>query len=160
MTSSHSVLARIAGITIGVSLAAAGLAACSYGKANPSASSTSSVTSKPEPKPTFVASGTASDNIAFVRALVIRAIKKAGLNVSSLAVARQLAHDGFDPKGIQYTSNSTAAGLKPDSVVVAAQIKGQCLIAQYGAGIGGVQIDVAPVLKSGGCLLGRSIQHL
>ena len=116
--------------------------------------------STPEPAPTFSPEGTASDNIAFVRALVLRAVKKGGLNTSSLAIAQQLAHDGFDPAGIEYTTNTTAAGLKPDSVVVAAQMKGQCLIAQYGAGIGGVQVDIAPVLKSGGCLLGRSIEHL
>ena len=160
MTLTHSTLSRIAGITLGVSLAAVGLVACSSGQVNPAASSTSSASSTPEPEPTFVASGTANDNVAFVRALVLRATKKAGLNASSLAIAQQLARDGFDPKGIQFTDNSTAAGLKPDSVVVAAEMKGQCLITQYGAGIGGVQIDVAPVLKSGGCLLGRSIQHL
>lgn len=160
MTLSHNVLVRFAGVTLGVSLAAVGLVACSTGTANPTVSGSTSAGNTPEPVPTFAASGTASDNIAFVRALVLRATKKGGLNTSSFAIAQQLARDGFDPKGIQYTDNSTAAGLKPDSVIVAAEIKGQCLIAQYGAGIGGVQIDVAPVLKSGGCLLGRSIQHL
>jgi hypothetical protein len=149
---------RSVALVVGVGLLVAGLVGCTSGAAAPA--TTGSASTVPEPVATFQATGSAGDNIAFVRALVLRATKKGGLNTSSVAIARQLAADGFDRTGIQYTTNSTAAGLKPDSVVVAAQFKGECIIAQYGAGIGGVQIALAPVLKSGGCLLGRSIEHL
>jgi hypothetical protein len=54
----------------------------------------------------------------------------------------------------------TAIGLKPDSVMVAAQLKNQCLIAHCSPSIGGLTVSVQPALASGGCLLGRSINHL
>ena len=124
------------------------------GTANQSPSAAPSVT------PTFSPNGTASDNIAMFRFVISRALHQAGWEAKTSAVAQQLVAAGFAKKGIQFTPNSTAIGLKPDSVTVSAVVGKECLIAQYGPSIKDLAVSVAPVLSSGGCLLGRSIEHL
>lgn len=137
------------------------LVGCSAGgSASPTGSARASESATPTVKPTFAAQGSASDNIAFFRSIVDAAVAKEGLNANTEALAKKLAASGFDAKGIQYSDNATAAGMAPDSVTVSAQFKDQCLIAQYGASITGVTVSVLPVLKSGGCLIGRSLNHL
>ena len=137
-----------------------GLSACAAGSVDdvPTASSSPVVT--PSVAPTFSPQGTANDNIAFFRSVVESATKAHGLTVSTQQLAQTLVAKGFAAKGIEFTDNATAVGMKPDSVTIAAEFKGQCLIAQYGPSIKGLAITLAPVLASGGCLLGRSINHL
>jgi hypothetical protein len=121
---------------------------------------TKSAAPTPTAMPTFVAGGSADQNTDFFRYLVSDAIAHEGDNASTQALAQKLAASGFDAKGIEFSDNATAIGLKPDSVTVAATLKDQCLIAQFGPSIGGLTVSVQPVLASGGCLLGRSINHL
>lgn len=136
------------------------LGGCSTSAATSNNSSRSSSVPKPSIKPTFSPAGTAEDNIAYFRSLFDEAIAKEGLNASTEKLAKAVAGAGFDPAGIQYSDNATAVGMKPDSVTVAVTFKGKCLIAQFGSGVGGLDISVQPVLASGGCLLGRSLNHL
>ncbi len=139
--------------------AAVGLSACaSGGPANPAETPTHSVS--PRVAPTFSPNGTANDNIAYFRSIVEAAIESQGLNASTEKLARSLSTNGFAAAGIEYSDNATAVGMKADSVTVAAEFKGQCLIAQYGPSIKGLAVTLAPALASGGCLLGRSINHL
>lgn len=126
----------------------------------PAGAAGSSSSTTPQVTPTFSASGTANDNIAYFRFLVNDAISREGLNASTQSLAQKLAAAGFDAAGIQYTDNSTAAGMTPDSVSVASLFKGQCLIAQYGPSLKDLSVALLPPLKSGGCLLGRSINNL
>ena len=137
-----------------------GLAGCSAPATSPSGAASQSSAPKPSVKPTFSPVGTANDNVAFFRSIFEAAITKEGLNASTENAAKAVAAAGFDPAGIQYSDNATAVGMKPDSVTVAAVFKDKCLIAQYGPGVGGLDISVQPVLVSGGCLLGRSLNHL
>jgi hypothetical protein len=156
---------RRVALTVSVGLISAGLlsglVACTPSNA-PHASTDASPTSSatPKVKPTFAAKGTANDNIAYFRFLVEEAISKEGLNANTKSLAQKLAASGFDAAGIQYSDNSTAAGMTPDSVSVATLMNGQCLIAQFGPSIKGITVMLLPVLKSGGCLLGRSLNHL
>ncbi len=141
-------------------LATLGLTACTASPdSGPSASNTSSSVA-PTVAPTFSPAGTANDNIVFFRSVIEAATQSQGLNASTEKLARTLAAKGFSSKGIEFTDNATAVGMKPDSVTVAAAFKGQCLIAQYGPSIKGIAVSVLPLLASGGCLLGRSINHL
>jgi hypothetical protein len=119
-----------------------------------------SPSANPAMAPTFAAMGTANDNIAYFRHIISQSISREGLNASTEGVAKSLVAGGFDKKGVQFSDNYTAAGMKPDSVTVATEFHGQCLIAQYGPSIHGLTVSLLPVLASGGCLLGRSINHL
>jgi hypothetical protein len=156
----YSSLSRAAvttGLALLVSSALAGLAGCTAGG---STSVTSSPAPTPTVAPTFVPAGTADDNLEYFRWIVTEAISREGENASTEALAKKLAASGFAAEGIQFSDNSTAIGLKPDSVTVAALVADKCLIAQYGPSIGGLTVSVQPVLASGGCLLGRSLNHL
>lgn len=141
-------------------LVALGLSGCGASPVSGPTGSATSSSAMPTIAPTLSPMGTANDNIAYFRAVVEAATKTQGLNASTEKLARTLAAKGFSAKGIEYTDNATAVGMKPDSVTVAVEFKGQCLIAQYGPSIKGIAVSVLPVLASGGCLLGRSINHL
>lgn len=148
------VVALIVSVALSVSGSTPTGSAGESGSAKPAQSST------PLARPTFAPAGSAQDNIAFFRSLVESSVSVDGLNASTESVAQKLAAAGFEASGIQFTDNATALGLTPDSVTVAALFKGQCLIAQYGPSLSGLSVTTAPELKSGGCLLGRSINKL
>lgn len=155
---------RIPAIAISViaGFASVGAVLALSGCASDSGNEAASASASPSPSvaPTFAPAGSASDNTAYFRYVVDQAIARAGLNASTEGVAKDLAAGGFAAAGIQYSDNSTAAGMTPDSVTVAALWQGECLIAQYGPSINGLTVSVQPELASGGCLLGRSINHL
>ena len=141
-------------------IVAFGLSGCTGSPASTPSDTNASTSAVPTVAPTFSPSGTANDNVAFFRSVVEVATKSQGLNASTQKLAQSLAAGGFPSQGIEFTDNATAVGMKPDSVTVAAEFKGQCLIAQYGPSIKDLAVSVLPVLASGGCLLGRSINRL
>lgn len=160
MKSTRRVALSLSAVVLSAGLLTSLVGCSAGGSSSPTGSARASESAIPTVKPTFGAQGSASDNIAFFRSIVDAAVAKEGLNANTEALAKKLAVAGFDAKGIQFSDNSTAAGMTPDSVTVSAQFKDQCLIAQYGPSIKGVTVSVLPVLKSGGCLIGRSLNHL
>jgi len=110
--------------------------------------------------PTFDPSRGAQGNLALFSGTIRTALKKGGWLTSTTVVGKALVAAGFDRKGIEISPDYTSLGMKPDSISVAAKFEKKCLIGQYGPAFKDVAVSVAPVLPNGGCLLGRSIEHL
>lgn len=129
---------------------------------NPSGSSSTAGASTPNPTftPRFDASGDAQKNQAYFEYVVSGVIAKSGITTDTMAMAKALVAAGFAKSGIEFGDSFTAIGMKPDSVMVAAKQGTGCLIAQYGHSINGLAVSVQPALSTGGCLIGRSINHL
>jgi len=121
---------------------------------------TDTKTPTPTAIPTMNPAGDAATNEDYFRYVVTTALAKDGFVTPTKDVANALAAGGFARSGIQFGDSSTAIGMKPDSVMVAALVQHECLIAQYGPSIKELAVSVAPVLTSGGCLIGRTINHL
>ena len=114
-------------------------------------------TPTPTKDPEFIPGGSAEKNLPYFSWVVTQAIAGDPATDSSL-VAQRVSESGFSGNLIQYTFSRTAIGLASDSSDVAVEYDGQCLIAQYGKVFPEPQFAILPVLASGGCLLGRSVQ--
>jgi hypothetical protein len=123
----------------------------------PSASATA--TKKPSKPPVFLPDAVAKANLYYFSWTIEQALA-ADPAADSFAIAQKVAEAGFDPAAIQFTFSRTAAGLAADSVDVAVNFAGECIVGQFGPAISGVHAVVMPVLASGGCLLGTEVQTL
>lgn len=110
--------------------------------------------------PAFDKARGAQGNMVLFSGTIREQVKKSGWLVPTERVAHALIAAGFSRKGIEISPNYTSLGMKPDSITVAVKLDKQCIIGQYGPAFNDVAVSVAPVLTSGGCLLGRSIEHL
>ena len=68
-----------------------------------------------------------------------------------------LAAAGFAKADMQMTADRTTVNLTPGSVQFSVLINGGCLIGQFGEDIGGYHSMVAPVLRTGKCLIGDTV---
>lgn len=125
--------------------------------ASPSATSSPGTTNSSQPK--FVPDGTAGDNLEYFK-WVVESIVANDSTQDSGNVASGIANSGFDPQTIQFTPSITTASLQADSVFVSVLFAGECLIAQYGPVINGVNVVKLKPLNSGGCLIGTEIKSL
>jgi hypothetical protein len=114
---------------------------------------------KPAPPAVFVPEGSALQNLPFFMSIITQAVA-ANPTVDSYDVAVLESQNGFEAGAIQYTFSRTAVGLASDSSTVAVLFAGECIIAQYGPVITGVQGVVLPALAQGGCLIGAQVQGL
>ena len=114
----------------------------------------------PAQLPAFDAARGARGNMALFGGTIRNQVAKRGWLVPTERVAHALIAAGFSRKGIEISPNYTSLGMKPDSITVAVKLDKECIIGQYGPAFNDVAVSVAPVLTSGGCLLGRSIEHL
>lgn len=127
-----------------------------------SATPTPTVTKAPRVKPNFMPAfspTTAADNQRLFVIVMEQGLVAEGANAQSSGQAERLAAAGFDRGGIQWTDNSTAIGLISDSMFVAAEVGGECLVGQYGNSLPVLALSVVPALPAGGCLLGKGINH-
>ncbi|MCL2516510.1 MAG: hypothetical protein FWD85_08010 [Microbacteriaceae bacterium] len=115
---------------------------------------TAPVTSAP-PATRVDLKGSAADNQPLFDA-TIRATVKKNAQADGPAVEAALAAVGFERSTMQYSASRTSADLQPGSILVAAQLGKECLIGQWGTQVDGYHSLVAPVLGSGGCLVGGS----
>jgi hypothetical protein len=114
----------------------------------------------PAQLPKFDEARGAEGNMVLFGGTIREQIDKVGWLVPTERVARALIAAGFSRKGIEFSPNYTSLGMKPDSITVAVKLDKQCIIGQYGPAFKDVAVSVAPFLATGGCLLGRSIEHL
>jgi len=101
----------------------------------------------------FSASGSAADNKAAFDA-AIRGVLAGDAHAKGDVVVAALKSAGFPMAATQVTGDTTSANLQAGSVSVAVKIGDSCLVGQWGTAVDGYQSTVAPVLGSGGCLVG------
>ena len=71
--------------------------------------------------------------------------------IDGSAVVDALVDAGFDSAAIDRTPDQSLIALPADSVSVAVEFAGECLIGQYSTTW--LSVDVAPLLPDGGCLV-------
>jgi hypothetical protein len=139
--------------------AAASLSACTpdggTDAAPTSAGATPSASAPPAPAAPAVLNpeGSAADNKAFfdqVNQATIAANPAAG----GVDFTSNLRTSGFDIAAMQVTADVTTVGVAADSIQFSVHWKDECLIGQYGRAV--YTSTVAPVLGSGGCLIGQT----
>lgn len=69
-------------------------------------------------------------------------------------ILASLISAGFPPEKMTHTELETPTGLNPESISVAVNLGGHCLVGQYSSSW--VEVAVLPVLQSG-CLIGSAI---
>lgn len=148
----------IATALVGVVLAGA-LAACvpttptpvpSVPVAEPSASATSAAPADP----VFVDGGTAEENQPYFDKVNLAYFASNGTG-TSLSIADNLVSAGFRKQDLEVTADRTSIDLQADSIIVSVRLKGQCLIGDFQAS--GYKSIVAPLLGTGGCLIGTTV---
>lgn len=151
------VAARVA-LGVGLVMALAGCTAAppppTPTASTPSASSTPTTTSGA--LPTMNPMGTAKQNLAFFDYVNTRTIA-ADTNPTPQQFVDGLAAAGFAKADMQMTADRTTVNLTPGSVQFSVLINGGCLIGQFGEDIGGYHSMVAPVLRTGKCLIGDTV---
>lgn len=104
----------------------------------------------PTPDPTFRADGSALQNLAYFTWVLEGAVDDGARRGAEFADA--LVDAGFDRKAMEATPERTAINLAADSIQIAVEFNGSCLIGQYGNV--GLQTAAAPLLSTGLCLVG------
>lgn len=135
------------------------LSACVTGAVDPVATPTSSrPTPTPTPTPTadpeLVPGGTAGQNRPYLEFVVNRLLETTP-QPASLAIVDTLVAAGFDRAAMQVTADTTRVGDPADSILFSVLIDGQCLLGQVAQGT--LQTELADVLGSGRCLVGRTV---
>lgn len=149
-------------LAFSVSVLALALTACSSGSPSFVASgarASASASAAPSAAPSFNVSANAQSNLDYVKGVVQQVVGGQGNNADAAGIAQSLVAGGVPAESISYTSNSTAIGLKADSVSIAVLIGSECILSQYGDAIGGLTVVIQPALTQGGCLLGGDIRH-
>jgi hypothetical protein len=132
---------------------------CVAGATAPEPTRTAS-TSTPTPHPTptvdpeLVVGGTAGQNRPFFE-FVIGGLLESTPAPSSLGVIDALVAAGFDRAAMQVTADTTRVGNPADSILFSVLIDGQCLLGQVAQGA--FESQLADVLGSGRCLVGRTL---
>jgi hypothetical protein len=140
-------------VAVVLSLALLALTACS---SNPQTDPTPTPTPKPSPAPiksvapTLDVTGSASKNlVVFENALTAAGAGTAGHSVADSISA--LVQAGFPIGAISYTSETSKIGEPSDSISLAVEFNGECLIGQFSQSW--LATIVAPITDSG-CLIG------
>lgn len=146
----------VATAVLGVALA---LSACVTGPAELVATPTASrPTPTPTPTPTadpeLVPGGTAGQNRPYFE-FVIEQLLATTPQPASLVIVDTLAAAGFDRTAMEVTADTTRVGDPADSILFSVLIDGQCLLGQVAQGA--LQTELADVLGSGRCLVGRTL---
>lgn len=70
------------------------------------------------------------------------------------SIVDNLVTAGFTKRDMDVTPDETSIGVPADSIIVSVRIKSSCLIGQFAAS--GYSDTIAPVLGTGGCLVGAT----
>ena len=111
-------------------------------------------TATPTADPTLVEGGTAGQNRPYLEFVITREL----LNTpqpSSLFLVDTLVAAGFDRVALQVTEDTTRVGDPADSILFSVLINEQCLLGQVAQGA--VTTELADVLGTGRCLVGRTL---
>ncbi|CAN5313316.1 hypothetical protein BH09ACT5_BH09ACT5_00920 [soil metagenome] len=117
----------------------------------------SSPTPSPTPTPevpVLIEGGTAEENKPYFDKVNLEFVAVNGMG-SGGSIVQNLASAGFRKQDMQVTADRTAIDLAADSIIVSVRLKGQCLIADFHGG--NYTSIVAPLLSSGGCLIGSTV---
>ncbi len=118
----------------------------------PSATSTAAPT--PEPDPELIEGGTAGQNRPLFE-FVLEGVLTANPAPTSRLLVDSLVNAGFDKAAMEVTVDTTPVGQPADSILIAVQIDGQCLVGQIIDG--GMASQLTDVLGTGRCLIGRTV---
>lgn len=156
MARSTSVRFAVAGLVLAALVALAG---CVPSAPTPVPTQTGAApsadpTSTAPATPVLVEGGTAKENQPYFDA-VNQAYFAASGTGTSRGIVDNLVAAGFRKQDIEVTPDHTSIDLQADSVVVSVRLKGQCLIGDFQAS--GLKSIVAPLLGTGGCLIGKTL---
>ncbi|MBX3100228.1 MAG: hypothetical protein KF761_11695 [Salinibacterium sp.] len=104
--------------------------------------------------PAIVEGGTAKENQPYFDKVNLDFFAANGTG-TSLGIVESLAAAGFRKQDMQVTADHTSIDLVADSIIVSVRLKGQCLIGDFQAS--GYKSIVAPILGTGGCLIGTTV---
>ncbi len=146
------------GATLAVLVGVLALVGCVPTVPAPVPTQTSAATETPTPtappEPALVEGGTAAENQAYFDKVNLAFYATNGTG-SSLGIVDSLVAAGFRKQDIEVTINRTSIDLDVDSRIVSVRLKGQCLIGDFQAS--GYKSIVAPLLGTGGCLIGTTV---
>lgn len=114
---------------------------------------TAEPTPTPTPDPQLIEGGTAGQNRPLFE-FALRTLLAETPQPSTRALVATLVAAGFDQSAMQATTDTTPTGARADSILVSVRIDDQCLIGQTANG--GLVTELADVLASGACLVGRT----
>jgi len=127
----------------------------------PTDSSSASSSATPTPRPTSTAvpgpgailrpGGTAAQNQQFFDFVASGLFASSGFTDGE-TIVNTLVAGGFDKAAMEITYDSTAIGLRADSVIFSVRFSDRCLIGQFSP-VGYIGI-IAPILGTGKCLVG------
>lgn len=100
--------------------------------------------------------GTATDNLPFFNYVNEHVIATTS-SPTGMDFIDALTAAGFDRAEMQVTADKTTVGLTPGSIQFSVRFHGECLIGQNGAGSDGYHSEVAPLLSTGACLIGKTV---
>ena len=121
-------------------------------QAAPSSTSTPAPTAPVDP--VFVEGGTAEENKPYFDKVNLAFFASSGTG-TSLGIANNLVAAGFRKQDLEVTADHTSIDLAADSTIVSVRLKGECLIGDFQAS--GYKSIVAPLLGTGGCLIGTTV---
>jgi hypothetical protein len=104
--------------------------------------------------PVLVEGGTAKENQPYFDKVNLEYFTANGTG-SSKGIVDSLVTAGFRKQDIEVTPDRTSIDLQADSIVVSVRLKGECLIGDFQAS--GLKSIVAPLLGTGGCLIGKTL---
>ena len=115
---------------------------------------TAAPTSTAPAAPVLVEGGTAEENQAYFDQVNLAFFQAYGTG-SSRSIVDNLVAAGFRKQDIEVTPDRTSIDLIVDSRIVSVRLKGECLIGDFQAS--GLKSIVAPLLGTGGCLIGQTL---
>ena len=138
-----------------------GVSACTTAAPTPvpTPRDTSSSTPAPEPtettppEPVLIESGTAEENKPYFDLVGNNFFAANGMS-DGRSIIDNLVAAGFRKQDMEVTPDRTAIDLAADSILFSVRVKGECLLGQVSAR--GFGSTVAPLLGTGGCLVGAT----
>ena len=100
----------------------------------------------------FDPDASAEENLAFFEDTLVTSGAGSGITTSDAPIAK-LVEAGFSSDSITYTLDATKRQFAADSISIAIEFAGQCLIGQYSTTW--VSTGVGDVLPTGECLIGE-----
>lgn len=119
----------------------------------PSGEPTSTPTPEAPAEPTFHPDGSALRNLDYFDLVNERLIAEQE-TPDGRAFVDNLVEAGFDKEAMEVTPDRTAVDLPADNIQFSVRIRDKCLLGQFGNT--GYVSDIADVLSTGKCLVGRT----
>jgi len=104
----------------------------------------------------LVEGGTAEENALYFNKVNSEYFTRIDGMGTSLALVDNLVAAGFRKQDIEVTADRTSIDLEADSLIFSVRIKGECLLGDYQRP-SGYSSAIAPLLGTGGCLVGKTV---